>query len=109
MDEADVGAGASGAATAGAGRWLPVATVVVAVVSAAMLLLIPWTNEDPLRWLFLALVPVSGIVGAVAALRLLLRPAPDRVRDRVLLLLNVIIAVGLLPALGALVVLVSGP
>ena len=109
MDEADVGAGASGAATAGAGRWLPVATVVVAVVSAGTLLMIRFTSDEPLRWLFVGLIPVSGVVGAVAALVRLLRPAPDRVRDRVLLLLNVIIAVGLLPALGALVVLVSGP
>ena len=104
MDETD-----AGAAAVGAGRWLSVATVVVAVMSAALLLLIPWTRDDPLRWLFLGLIPVSGVVGSVAALRRLLRPAPDRVRDRVLLVLNALIAVGLLPALGALVVLVSGP
>jgi len=99
MDAVSAGAGA------GAGRWLPVATVVVAGVSAATLLLIPFTYDDPRRWLFVGLIPVSGVVGAVAALLRLLRPAPDRV----LLVLNASVAVGLLPALGVLVVLASGP
>ena len=107
MDE--VSAGAQARAGAGAGRWLPVATVVVAGVSAATLLLIPFRYDDPRRWQFVGLIPVSGVVGAVAALLRLLRPAPDRVRDRVLLVLNALVAVGLLPALGALVVLASGP
>ncbi|MFC5928856.1 hypothetical protein D6T64_08930 [Cryobacterium melibiosiphilum] len=83
--------------------------MIVALVSAAIMLLGTWSVDDRLRWVFLALIPVSGIVGVVLSVRNLSRGTADQRLDRVTLIVNAFVVIAVIPLLWAVVVIVSGP
>lgn len=93
------------------------------MIAAAVAVVVPWSVDDAVRWVPVAIVPVAGAVGAVICLRAL-RPSASRgdavpdgsrvaagrdARVTALLVANVIVAVALLPAAWALLVVIGGP
>ncbi|WP_432571261.1 hypothetical protein [Kineococcus sp. SYSU DK005] len=99
-------------------RTIPLAAPAVAVLAAVLLLSSP-QGPGVVRWLLAALVPASGLAGALAALAALTSldrrgepgAAGSRRRDLLLLALSVdgLIALGSVPALWGIAVLVGGP
>ena len=90
----------------------------VAVLAAVLLVSSP-QGPGGVRWLLAALVPASGLAGALVALAALVRldrrgepdAAGSRRRDLLLLALSVdgLIALGSVPALWGTAVMVGGP
>lgn len=100
-------------------RTIPLAAPAVAVLAAVLFLSSPQDPDGGVRWLLAALVPASGLAGALVALAALVRldrrgepdAAGSRRRDLLLLALSVdgLIALGSVPALWGTAVLVGGP
>jgi len=101
-----------------------VVALAVGLVSAAVAVAVPWSADDAVRWVPVAIVPVAGVIGAVVCLRAIRPSAPARetaapggspptagreARVTALLVANVVMAVALLPAAWALIVLIAGP
>ena len=91
------------------GRWAPSVCVIVAVASAAILQLGTWSVDNPVRWLFLGLIPAGGCVGLVLSIRNLGRGAADRALDRITLIVSGFLLIGMIPLAFAVMVIVGGP
>ena len=101
-----------------------IAALVVGLISVVVAVAVPWGSDDALRWVPVVLVPVAGVISAVACLQAIRptaplregsapdgapRPAGREARVTGLLVANVVMAVALLPAAWGLLVLIAGP